>query len=546
MSVTRIGRYEIERELGRGAMAIVYKATDPVIGRVVAIKTIRLEHGTGMEQTELRQRLYREARSAGGLNHPNIVTIYDIGEEGEVSYIAMEFVEGQTLENWMTSHPIPPTENTISIVEQIASGLDYAAARGIIHRDIKPGNILLTSDLRAKIADFGIAKFSMAKMTQTGLVMGTPSYMSPEQAMGKDLDGRSDVFSLGIIFYEMLTGERPFTGTNPTTIIYKILHEQPVPPRKLNVTLHPGFDYIVRRMLEKNPDSRYQSCNEFIADLRNYRMIQDASAATAAQPVASPATAALPAAGPSGSPAGPNRTWIAGLTAAVALVAVMLLLYPRLREAWSPQAGPSATSPESIHVQPPPNPATGPKDPAPAPPEKAIEAALPKPKPPEAAPEKAAPAYVTLDNAPAYAVTVFDGTRRLDRLAQRPIEISAGEHRFRLVSEEVFLNRQLERIRLKPGETYSIPLPGLASAYIEVPNDAYEGCEILLNGRKIPTPYPAPLPKLAAGEHRLLFRWTSGRFAGKEVASPVSFQESGHYLIKGEPETGRVAVQRAR
>ncbi|MBM3791683.1 MAG: serine/threonine protein kinase, partial [Acidobacteria bacterium] len=271
MTLSRIGRYEIERELGRGAMAVVYRAQDPLIGRVVAIKTIRVEGGTGMEEEQLRQRLYREAQSAGNLNHPNIVTIYDIGQEGELSFIAMEFVDGETLEHWLSHHPIPPLEQTLAIIEQVASGLGFAAARGIIHRDIKPGNILLDPDLRPKIADFGIAKLSLSKMTQTGAVMGTPSYMSPEQAMGHELDGRSDLFSLGIIFYEMLTGERPFSGTNPTTIIYKILHEDPVPPRALNVTLHSGIDGIVRRMLCKDPALRYQECGEFIRDLKNYR-----------------------------------------------------------------------------------------------------------------------------------------------------------------------------------------------------------------------------------------------------------------------------------
>jgi serine/threonine-protein kinase len=441
----------------------------------------------------------------------------------------------------MTLHPIPPTEQTTSIVEQVASGLDYAASKGIIHRDIKPGNILLTSDLRAKIADFGIAKLSMAKMTQTGLVMGTPSYMSPEQAMGKDLDGRSDIFSLGIIFYEMLTGERPFTGTNPTTIIYKILHEEPVPPRKLNVTLHPGFDYIVRRMLEKNPESRYKSCNEFIADLKNYRTIQPIAAATSAQPAASLPTAAFPAARPPRS----RRPLIVGIFLIAGLAALMVVLYPRLRETWSPpEPAPMANSPVTSPVQAP-SPAAAPKTDAAAP-TKGTEAVEPKPKPPTPAPERLAPAHLTLETQPPYEVTVFDGSRRLERLTQSPVEVSAGEHRLRILSEEVYLDRRLERIRLAPGATYSIPIPGLASAYIEVPNDAYDGCEILLNGRKIPTPYPAPLPKLAAGEHRLVFRWTSGRFAGKEIASAVSFEESRHYLIKGEPETGRVAVQRAR
>ena len=274
MTMEHIGRYEVVKELGTGAMAVVYKAVDPLIGRTVAIKTIKIDASVGLEHAELRQRFYREAQNAGNLNHPNIVTIYDIGAEGNVDYIAMEFVEGESLQDWMVKNPIPPVEQTVAIIEQIASGLDYAASHGIIHRDIKPANILLTLDMKAKIADFGIAKISTSKFTQTGAVIGTPSYMSPEQAMGKTLDGRTDIFSLGVIFYEMLTGEKPFTGTNPSTIIYKILHEEPVQPQQLNVTLHPAFNEIVGRMLAKDPDKRYQSCSQLIHDLKNYSSLE--------------------------------------------------------------------------------------------------------------------------------------------------------------------------------------------------------------------------------------------------------------------------------
>jgi hypothetical protein len=463
----------------------------------------------------------------------------------------MEYVEGETLEHWMAGHPLPPIEQTASILEQVASGLDFAATRGIIHRDIKPGNILLTSDLRAKIADFGIAKFSLAKITMTGLVMGTPSYMSPEQAMGKELDGRSDIFSLGIIFYEMLTGERPFTGTNPTTIIYKILHEEPVSPRKLNVTLHPGYDYIVRRMLEKDPESRYQTCGEFITDLHNYRTVAASSAASAT--VATPAvvampTAALPSATTQLPGSAPRRSYALPVLAFLVVIMAGALVYFYIQTRDSTPPPMVEPSSGTLPVKTPTATAPGPSPGKEVPPPKSAELPVAEPAPKVAVepPPKPALAYVSLSGEASYTIVIFDGNRRLEGLSLNPLQIPAGEHRFRIVSEEVFLDRQLARVRLKADEKYSIPVPELASAYIEVPDNAYDGCEITLNGRKVPTPYPAPLPKLASGEHRVVFKWASGRFAGTEVSSPISIEEKHHYLIRGDPETRKVSVVQAR
>ncbi len=543
MSLSRIGRYEIERELGRGAMAVVYKALDPLIGRVVAIKTIRLEHGAGMEEAELKTRLYREARSAGVLNHPNIVTIYDIGEEGEVAYIAMEYIEGETLETWLAGHPIPPLDVTTSIIEQIASGLDYAASKDIIHRDVKPGNILMTRDLRAKIADFGIAKLSMSKLTMTGTVMGTPSYMSPEQAMGQEIDGRSDIFSLGVIFYQMLTGERPFVGTNPTTIIYKILHEHPVPPRSLNVTLHPGFDHIVGRMLAKDPASRYQTCSEFIRDLKDY-----ASLGLAPAPVVAPPE---PTAKAKATVVLPRRSLLLPMLVVVFGVAAAVLgwfLYTQKQVA-NPANGPATEVREPVASvsSPAPSALKAPPEPPAATPQTEVPAA-PKDEAPVPPPERPAPAFLSIARGAPYTARILDGGRRVDgiRPGGPPVPVTAGEHRLRAVAEEVFLDRPLETVKLGPGETHAIELPGLGSAYLEVPNDAYDGCEILLNGKMLPAPYPAQVPRLAAGDHRVMFRWTAGQYAGRKANSIVSIQEKGHYLIKGEPESGKVLVQQVR
>ena len=270
MSIQTVGRYEIVGELGRGAMGVVYKALDPTIGRTVALKTMRLDvHGLDAE--EMVRRFQNEARAAGVLNHPNIVTIYDAGEEDGIFYIAMEFIEGTTLHELLAEKHVLPTDEVVQISRQICRGLDYAHSNGIVHRDVKPANIMLTPNGTVKIMDFGIAK-SGGQVTNTGQVLGTPNYMAPEQVKGRPLDGRSDLFSLGVILYEMLTGEKPFVGQNVTTIIYKIVNETPITPRDLDVTVHPGLNAIVTKALAKAPDDRYQSGAELIRDLENYKL----------------------------------------------------------------------------------------------------------------------------------------------------------------------------------------------------------------------------------------------------------------------------------
>lgn len=278
MSLQRVGRYEIIGELGRGAMGVVYKANDPTIGRTVALKTMRLD-GHGLDSGELLRRFQNEARAAGVLNHPNIVTIYDAGEQDGMFYIAMELIEGTTLQEILAERHLLPAEEAVNISRDICKGLDYAHDNGIVHRDVKPANVMITRQGTVKIMDFGIAKAG-GSMTSTGQVLGTPNYMSPEQVKGRQLDGRSDLFSLGVVLYEMLTGEKPFTGQNVTTIIYKIVNEKPIPPRELDVTVHPGLNNIVIKTLAKSPDERYQSGAELVRDLEHYKMIGGPQRAT--------------------------------------------------------------------------------------------------------------------------------------------------------------------------------------------------------------------------------------------------------------------------
>jgi serine/threonine protein kinase len=274
-TMTKAGRYEILGELGRGAMGVVYRAVDPVIGRNVAVKTIRLsEQGTGLSRQELLSRFQTEARAAGLLTHPNIVVVYDAGEEDGLYYITMELVEGKSLQAQIDGGDSFPTARVIRILEQTCSALQFAHERNIVHRDIKPANLMLTGDDTVKVTDFGTAKIlQFGTVQQTTHVMGTPSYMSPEQVKGKPVDGRTDIFSLGVVLYEMLTSEKPFPGQSITTVIYKIVNEDPIPPRQLNPSIHPGLNEIVLRALAKEPEQRYQSCREMLEDLRNYRAL---------------------------------------------------------------------------------------------------------------------------------------------------------------------------------------------------------------------------------------------------------------------------------
>ena len=274
-AIMKAGRYEIVGELGRGAMGVVYKATDPVIGRAVAVKTIKLsEEGTGLSRPELLSRFQTEARAAGLLTHPNIVVVFDAGEEEGLYYITMELVEGKSVQALLDAGHAFPLPRVLRIMEQTCSALQFAHERNVVHRDIKPANIMLTGDDTVKVTDFGTAKIlQFGTVQQTAHVMGTPSYMSPEQVKGRAVDGRSDIFSLGVMLYEMITGEKPFPGQSITTVIYKIVNEEPVPPRQLNPSIHPGISAAVMKALAKEPEDRYQSCREMLEDLRNYRAV---------------------------------------------------------------------------------------------------------------------------------------------------------------------------------------------------------------------------------------------------------------------------------
>ncbi len=265
--VRTIGRYRAFGELGRGAMGVVYRGFDPLIGRTVALKTLSIDT-SDPQAREFRERLYREAAAAGALSHPNIVTIFDIVEDAGLTAVAMEFIEGRSLAAIIAERAPLPVDLAVEVLDQIASALDYAGSQGIVHRDIKPANILMTSAGRAKVTDFGVARLALSTMTQAGTVLGSPSYMSPEQVKGLSLDGRSDSFSAAVVFFEMITRERPFAGNDIATTMYRIAHEPPTPPTHYNPAIGPAVSAVLERAFAKNPAGRFQTGADLVAELR--------------------------------------------------------------------------------------------------------------------------------------------------------------------------------------------------------------------------------------------------------------------------------------
>ena len=278
----RFGRYEIVAELGRGAMGVVYKARDPQIDRLVAVKTVSMWRQEQEEETEFRLRFLNEAQAAGRLHHAGIVSIFDVGEnpENKDPYIILEYVSGESLSRIIAREKKLPLPRALQLAEEIAEALDYAHAQGVVHRDIKPGNILVTEDGHAKIADFGIAKLNLAHFTLPGRVMGTPAYMAPEQLSGEGVDGRSDLFSLGVILYAMVTGHSPFQGNSATTVCFKVANREPVAPSAFDLAVPPELDEVISRAMAKDPDQRYQTGAEFADDIRELQQVFEAGSTT--------------------------------------------------------------------------------------------------------------------------------------------------------------------------------------------------------------------------------------------------------------------------
>jgi len=264
-----VGRYEILMELGRGAMGTVYKARDPKINRLLAIKTIRFSDEFEDDQLkEIKERFFTEAELAGKLTHPGIVAIHDIGEDYDLTYMAMEFLDGEDLEKYCKKGSLLPIRKLLDIIAETADALEYAHNNGVIHRDIKPANIMLLKNGRVKVTDFGIAKSMSASKTRSGIILGTPNYMAPEQIMGRQIDARSDIFSLGVVFFQLLTGDLPFRGDNLNSLFYKVTQVKHPSPSKINPKVIKPCEQILDKALAKNPDHRFQKASDLAKYLR--------------------------------------------------------------------------------------------------------------------------------------------------------------------------------------------------------------------------------------------------------------------------------------
>jgi eukaryotic-like serine/threonine-protein kinase len=402
----KFGRYEVLGELGDGAMGRVYRAFDPIVRRSVAVKTIKGEYLTKDEAPEYLRRFRREAQAAGVLNHPSIVSIFDVGE----NYLVMELLEGRTLQALLqASGKLEPAE-MLRILTPVAEGLDHAHKSGILHRDIKPANIMVLEDGRAKLMDFGVAHVETSVMTTAGQIFGSPSYMSPEQVSGTEVDSRSDLYSLAVVAYEALTGQRPFQGTSLTSIIYKVMSEVPAPPRQWNSTLPERYDDVFERALAKDPKRRYATGGEFLAalDLKEFDAVLSSAvekstvAAASAKAESSQTTATVAgdaiaarlardaAARATAAPITPNRLWLGGAGAtAVAALAFLFLRHPRDTATDGLRVAAPSPLPTAV-ATPTPLPTVLPSSPPTAPPTAAPRA--PKPRPsatptPEATPE---------------------------------------------------------------------------------------------------------------------------------------------------------------
>src|SRR5882672_4945322 len=299
-----LGRYQIERILGKGAMGVVYEALDPKLNRKVAIKTILVSQLDEETAKDFSRRFVREAHAVARLNHPNIVQVYDFGEEGGVAYLVMEFIRGSELKSALASGRVFDRRQCVRIMCELLDAHDYAHEAGVVHRDIKPANVMLDSQGRAKLTDFGVARITDAdrtgaERTLAGTVVGTPAYMSPEQIEGQRVDRRSDIFSAGIILYQFLTGQKPFAGEGAWTVARKIIQEDPPMPSSLNVAVPREYDRVVARALAKNPEGRFPTAREFAQALRGaaegQRAIEEAAAATVVVPLRKHAEAPRPA-----------------------------------------------------------------------------------------------------------------------------------------------------------------------------------------------------------------------------------------------------------
>jgi serine/threonine-protein kinase len=390
-----IGKYELRGQLGRGAMGVVYEAFDTVIERKVALKLLRTDVFAAEQLADVRARFKREAHSAGKLSHPNIVTIFDYGEHDGAPFIVMDLMSGQELSRRLEAGARLPIAETVKIITDLLAALAYAHEYGVVHRDIKPSNLFLLRDGTLKVVDFGVARIESSELTETGAILGTPAYMSPEQFLGLPVDGRSDLFSVGVILYNLLTGDRPFAGS-PTTIMQKVLRQEPIDPTALNPMLAADWDTVIKRALAKKPEQRFQTARQFADAIR---FVMEGKALPKMPGfLDNDATVKLPEGMQSeqrvASAAPRSKLWVllAFGAAAVAAAAVALTLHLSRREApppapvvaAAPKPAPVVETPKPAPVVEAPKPAPVVEAPKPAPVIEAPKPVVEKPAPPPA------------------------------------------------------------------------------------------------------------------------------------------------------------------
>ncbi|MBL8173379.1 MAG: serine/threonine protein kinase [Bryobacterales bacterium] len=522
----QIGRYKIIREIGRGAMGVVYLAEDPAIGRTVAIKTIRLTDASSDDERKfLRDRLFREARSAGILSHPGIVTIYDIYEENNICYVFMEYVDGPTLEQMMQAGDPLDGKLVLHVLDETAAALDYAHSKGIVHRDIKPANIMIASGGAVKITDFGVAKFTSQQATNTGVLLGTPSYMSPEQISDAKISGRSDQFSLAVIAYQLLAGDRPFAGATLPGLMFKIVNEDPAPLQRLNATLGPAVDIVIRKALHKDPAERYPNCQAFAKALRgaceakpNWKPMA-AGRFSSEETVAEPAAPVPPATPPSAPPVlrrnlipdeppHHRRWWPIAIILLLAFAAIFALSRQML-ETWIRQPEAKRKT-ATLTPSPTPTPAPLPSPVPPPPPQPAEPVATPTPPPtkrerrerpkptPTPTPPPIVEALVRVVTNPPGAKIMFDGQPRLMCTAPCSLTLSSGRHTLVAMLDGY---RNQSRILLVPEETSATLAMDRAMGTLSI-RTTPPGAAIVIDGTPRAETTPASIP-LPAGRHRL-------------------------------------------
>ena len=574
----RIGRYKIVRELGRGAMGVVYHAIDPNIGRPVAIKTINLATVLKPdEQERMRERLFREARSAGILSHPGIVTIYDVEQQGDLAYIAMEYVDGPTLDQLLAQPQALPPDRMFSILAQTAVALDYAHGKGIVHRDVKPANIMIAANGSAKITDFGIAKITASEQfTMTGSIVGTPHYMSPEQVQGQAVDGRSDQFSLAVIAFEMLTGEKPYTGEHLTTVVYKIVAEEPPSPHRINSSLGSEIESVLKKGLAKKPEARYGSCTEFTEALeracaanKGWQSLprggslnaptvadQEIAAAAALPPARKPRRAEATATSTT-ERAPRQRSGFLPFLAAILMAAGLLAIVAwEVKPTWLLNTLGSAQKPAqqaaSLETQapvpgPPPIPSAAPSTPTPVetpaeskpspmppadgspppvvdekPPVTEVATAPAKTAPhPEAPPRRpptarmvAGPQPLTVTSSPRGAVVTLDNQPDTACTTPCTLEANPGHHSLELVKS----GYDLERREVEVGSS-AVEIPAVVMRSQQgtlMLTSSPTGAAVLVNGKRQPQVTPAQIP-LAPGSYSITVEWKDGKKATRTV-----------------------------